>query len=102
VYTMRSLLFTKSSRQTSGEKTSQASTDNHLQHASKEKHDIGVVHQPLEGVQSEEQNGQYPPGDVQRQIQPEDEIVYPHGLKLATISIAVALSVFLVALVSLH
>lgn len=99
---MRSLLFTKSSAHTSGEKTEQASTDNHLQHATKEKNEIGVVHQPLEGVQNEEQNGQSPPGDVQGQIQPEDEIVYPHGLKLATISIAVALSVFLVALVSLH
>jgi hypothetical protein len=63
---------------------------------------IGVVHQPLEGVQNEEQNGESPPGDVQSQIQREDEIVYPHGLKLATISTAVALSVFLVALVSLH
>jgi hypothetical protein len=99
---MRSLLFTKSSRQTSGEKTSQAGTGNHLQHASKEKNEIGVAHQPLAVVQSEEQNVQSPPGDVQGQIQPEDEIVYPHGLKLATISIAVALSVFLVALVSLH
>jgi hypothetical protein len=99
---MRSLLFSKSSPPTSGEKTSQASTDNHLQHASKEKNVIGVVHQPLEGVQNEEQNGESPPGDVQSQIQREDEIVYPHGLKLATISTAVALSVFLVALVSLH
>lgn len=99
---MRSLLFSKSSPPTSGEKTSQASTDNHLQHASKEKSEIGVVHQPLGVVQSEEQNGESPPGDVQGQIHPEDEIVYPHGLKLVTISIAVALSVFLVALVSLR
>jgi hypothetical protein len=99
---MRSLLFMKSSRQTSGEKTEHASTDNHLQHASKEKNEVGIVHQPLGVVQSEEQNGQSPPGDIQGQIQPEDEIVYPHGLKLATISIAVSLSVFLVALVSLH
>jgi hypothetical protein len=99
---VRSLLFTKKSPSSSGEKTSQASTDNHLQHASKEKNEIGVAHQPLGVLQSEEQNGQSPPGDVKGQIQPEDEIVYPHGLKLATISIAVALSVFLVALVSLH
>jgi hypothetical protein len=99
---MRSLLFSKSSPQTSREKAEHVSTDNHLQHTSKKKNEIGVVHQPLGVVQSEEQNGKSPPGDVQGQIQPEDEIVYPHGLKLATIAIAVALSVFLVALVSLH
>jgi hypothetical protein len=32
-------------------------------------------------------------------IQPDDHPEYPHGLKLATITVAVALSVFLVALV---
>jgi hypothetical protein len=33
------------------------------------------------------------------QVHPDDHPEYPHGLKLATITIAVALSVFLVALV---
>ena len=32
-------------------------------------------------------------------VQPDDHPEYPHGLKLATITVAVALSVFLVALV---
>jgi hypothetical protein len=99
---MRSFSFTKSSRPTKGEEISQGSSDNHLQHASKEKSEIGAVRQPLVAVRSEVQNQQTPPGDAQRQVEPENEIEYPHGLKLATISIAVALSVFLVALVSFY
>ena len=93
--------ITKSSRQDLEDKPSPAIPQAHIENIAEcdQKNEIDTVQQTIVAIQSEEENSPPSPQNADAQVQPEDEIVYPHGLKLATITVAVAISVFLVALV---
>jgi hypothetical protein len=69
---------------------------------SKEETEVAVA-QPLPDIpQSNEVVATSASERVEAPIQSTEEIDYPHGVKLVSISACVALSVFLVALVSSH
>ena len=98
---MRSPFSTESSPQSPGEKALHVSQHSQIHRTVEKKDETSVTFPTPLVLHNEERNQQLPSGNAQAQTSPQDEIAYPHGVKLTTITVAVALSVFLVALVSL-
>ena len=69
---------------------------------SKEETEVAIAQAPPDIPQSNEVMATSASEIVEARIQSTEEIDYPHGIKLVTISACVALSVFLVALASSH
>jgi len=94
--TMRSFSFRKTTEGDLTEKQSSPVSHESQAHVHSQN---PVIKSPSVLVQSEHGTTMTNPENSRGQVQPTDEPVYPHGFALATITVAVAVSVFLVALV---
>jgi hypothetical protein len=93
---MRSFSFGKTTKKESTEKQSSSVSNQPKTHVQGEK---PVTKSQSAPVQFEQVITTTNPEDSEHHFQPNNEPEYPHGFALATITIAVAVSVFLVALV---